>query len=304
MENNNVPPPASSLPLPPGVSGQMPLPVGEPMVLNNPTGDERAALEKVGWSDLPAEEQEKYYEILRSALTHAREATEQPQQVSDAPVGVNEAIQAASGLVLEDDTGEEEYSTGEAKPAPVEHVHDPIDPLCPQCGWDSREGSPIEVTDVDKTNFLQALLGQTQFYKEYLLFGGNISLTVRTLKPAEVDACFKQVMIDAQVGRILTQADEQEALLRYRASLQVVSVIGQGLDISFPGNLDEWTIEEDNSDDSKLYLIQEMFQSKVGSSETMHRLIVGTVARFNTVVARLEVNSNNPDFWQAIGSDS
>ena len=356
MENNNVPPPASSLPLPEGVQGRMPLPVGEPMVLNNPTGDERAALEQVGWSDgdpvpsnfaeitevakamasednllppidprtpplvtpeetdiadLPAAEQEKYYEILRSALTHAKEASEQPQPTEAAPPGVNEAIQAAtaSPMVIADDTAEETYATGEAKTS-SEPREPATDPLCPQCGWDARDGNPLDVSDSDKTNFLQALLGQTQFYKEYELFGGNINITVRTLKPLEVDACFKQVMLDAQASRIFTQADEREALLRYRSSLQIVAITGPGIDVSFPKNLEEWTITEEaqkeltKDGDNKIRGVWDLFQKQLDSSETMHRLIVGTVARFNTAVTQLEVNSNNPDFWKAIGSGS
>jgi len=334
----------------------MPLPVGEPMVLTNPTGDERAALEQVGWADgdpvpsnfaeisevakamasednllppidprtpplvapeeiaiadLPAAEQEKYYEILRSALTHAKAEAEQPQLPDSAPPGVNEAIQAATAIpmAIGDDTSRETYTTGESKTSPEPQVP-ASEPLCPQCGWDTRAGNPLDVSDSDKTNFLQSLLGQTQFYKEYTLFGGNINITVRTLKPLEVDACFKQVMVDAQSNRIFTLADEREALLRYRSSLQVVSITGPGIDMSFPKNLEEWTIEAEaqkeltKDGDNKIRGVWDLFQKQLDSSETMHRLIVGTVARFNTVVTQLEVNSNNPDFWKAIGSGS
>jgi hypothetical protein len=335
-----------------GLSGNPPIPVGQPMVIKSLAPGEREVLEAAGWKegepvpdniadiaskakeeaanvsqllppvdlatpplqmpeevkieDLPPEEQEKYVGILQEALEATREDSErveamQASQVDGAGEGVNEAIQTAltpgSDVVVEDDTDSATYA-GTKVPKEEEEESTNVD-TCPRCLWRLDAEDPIQPTEQDKSDFLQSVLGLKPFYKIYSLFGDNLYVTVRSLQPPELDACFRQLFMDTKKERILTAVDEAEVLARYRTCLQVYKLEGGQINFQFPGDIGGWQATSEK-DETPLPNIWADYSSKVNKSEILHRSIMSTVGEFNQLVAKLEANSRNPDFWKAI----
>ncbi len=333
-----------------GLSGNPPIPVGQPMVIKSLGPGEKEVLEAAGWKegdpvpnniadiankakedaanvsqlpppidlttpplkmpeetkleDLPHEEQERYMGIMQDALSSAKEETSrletlQSSQVDGAGEGVNEAIQAAmspgSDIVVEDDTDSSTYAGTEvSKDEKNEGVES-----CPRCAWRLDVEDTIQPTEQDKSDFLQSILGLQPYYKIYPLFGDSLYVTVRSLQPTELDACFRQLFMDTKEERIMTAVDEAETLARYRTCLQVYKVHGGQINFQFPKGIDEWEVTKDE-DATKLIKIWKDYNSKVNKSEILHRSIMSVVGEFNQLVAKLESNSRNPDFWKAI----
>lgn len=259
-------------------------------------------------NQLPQTEQQRYLDIVKQAMAVTQAQYQQDQDVSGAMInsagaGVNNAIRAAmteaDSVIVENDLASPTYSSGPPKPEPA--VEKPETPQhCPNCGWDVNETDPIAISDVDKELFLQAVLGGIPFVKTYKLYGDKYHMTVRTLAPAEIDLCFHQRMIDIDVGRIKSHADELELLTRYRASLQVVEIQAGTQLIRLPRSLEGWkerVTTSPDTDDTPLRQIWETFQSHACPSEMLHRAIMTQVHKFNALVRRLEDNSSNPDFW-------
>jgi hypothetical protein len=339
---------------PTGLSGNPPIPVGQPMVIKSLAPGEEEVLEAAGWKDgdpvpdniaaiaaeakgeatnvsqlpppvdlttpplqmpeetkmedLPIEEQEKYMSIMQEALVSAKEESDrietlQSSQVDGAGEGVNEAIRAAlqptsSAVVVEDDTASETYAGTEVRKDAQNEDNGSVD-TCPRCAWRLDVEDVIAPTQQDKSDFLQSILGLQPFYKSYALFGDNLHVTVRSLQPSELDACFRQLFMDTKNEKILTAVDEAETLARYRTCLQVCKLAGGQVNFEFPKDIADWRLSADEKE-TPLPAIWEDYNGKVNKSEILHRSIMSVVGEFNQLVAKLEVNSRNPDFWKAI----
>jgi hypothetical protein len=257
-------------------------------------------------SELPLAEQDKYAQVL-AALSDTKLqaiAAEELQASLTDNNSINDAIRAAATsepkITLVDDTDSDTYSTGTKKRTEEmvdakEEDDEPRVKYCRHCGHNQAIKDVIEVTEVDKIGFLQTLLGLQPFAKEYKLYGGRFTLQLRTLLPEEMDTCFRQVFTDRQKNRTTNPAEEAEHLARYKASLQVVRLTGPGLNYVAPQEHPEAP-----KGDTYVYQAWLQFQQDVDRSETLHRILLGTVNRFNLLVSRLEDNADNENFWPAI----
>ena len=263
--------------------------------------------EETKMEDLPFEEQQKYMGIMQEALISAKEESDRVEalassQVSGAGEGVNDAIRAAlqpeNKVVVEDDTTSDTYAGTEVLKDSQNKDNGNIE-TCPRCSWRLDTDDTINPTQQDKSDFLQSILGLQPFYKTYELFGGNLQVTVRSLQPTELDACFRQLFMDTKNDKILSAVDEAETLARYRTCLQVNKLVGGQINFEFPTDIGDWAVSVVD-EETPLPGIWENYNSKVNKSEILHRSIMSVVGEFNQLVAKLEVNSRNPDFWRAI----
>jgi hypothetical protein len=339
---------------PNGLSGNPPIPVGEPMVIKTLAPGEKEILEAAGWKEgepvpenlaaiaeaakadaantahlpppidlttpplqMPPEQkleelspvdQAKYRSIMQDALAETKDvvATQEElsrSQVSGAGEGVNEAINAAlqpgQDVVIEDDTDSDTYA-GTDVPKPNSDNKNKIT-LCPRCSWPIANEDPVAPTQQDIGDFLQSILGLKPFYKTYELFGGNLIVTIRSLTPSELDLCFRQLFTDTNLDRITTAMEEAERLARYRTCLQVQKVQGGEVNFEFPKTAEEWGLPTVDGE-TVLPNIWDKYSEQVNKSEIIHRTIMSVVGEFNQLVAKLEANSRNPDFWKAIGT--
>jgi len=171
---------------------------------------------------------------------------------------------------------------------------------CPHCGWDLHMADAFPITETDKRNFLQAMLGGVPFQKLYDLLGGQLQITFRTLRPAEVDLVYKQVYVDRQRGEILFDRDFYEKMARYRMATQLVDFRTPEMIHDFPPTLTEedWGKMPEGEDTIVKYAYDEALKT-VLKTESILRLVAATEANFNRLVAKLEAHADDPSFWEA-----
>lgn len=251
-------------------------------------------------------------EVARGAniLSDAKDALHNTETLIHADPSVQRAIAAAAGtgdpdVNIVDDTKDPKYDGGEEKKP--EAGFDPPLVRCPHCEWDLRIRDPIEVTDADKQRFLQGILGQVPFQKKYDVFGGAISTIYRSLTPEELDMCFEQAYRERQQGKYQSPDAYFEVINRYRLSLQLVSIVNN-VDVThiFPQNIDDWekklNSEKSSTGDLVVKRICEFMFKEVIRTESLNRVLGGLGGQFNSLVAKLEANSHNSDFWSTTKS--
>lgn len=263
---------------------------------------------EVDISKLPSAEQDKYAQVL-AALSDSKVQKLAAEELNASLVengggvdafAINQAIRAAN--VLTDDTDAPTYANGAKK---REEVAEEIKPqgtqetgptYCPHCGWNQKQKDELEVTEEDRLSFLQTLLGLQVFSKTYTVYGGALTVRVKSLTPKEADLCFRQVFLDRQAGRTANPAEEAEHLARYKAALQIESVTGPGLAYVAP----QHGVSTGTEQDTIVFSIWQQFAVDIDKSEAMHRVLLGVVGRFNALVNKLEDNVDNENFWPAI----
>jgi hypothetical protein len=267
--------------------------------------------EETAFEDLSPEQQAKYQQVMKSVVKGSNDE----QLLSDdlnsmTQSGVNQsivdAVRQARGdaPTVVDDRESEDYDHGAPKHVPEKDTEVDLDKkdfteeevqkaMCSRCGFPKHEEEPIIVTDRDKDNYVQSILGDNVFAKQYPLFAGKLVVTIRSLCTAEVDQIYRQMSELSKNGTINSRGDEMETLNRFRCCLQVQSVQSTSKNFTAPASLDAWPSQN-------LQEVWKQFQKVVVNNESTHRVISEAVADFNSVMSKLEVHSRMPDFWQAV----
>jgi hypothetical protein len=178
--------------------------------------------------------------------------------------------------------------------------------------WDLQVPDNTAPTDLDKQSYLQSLLGDKPYLKEYVLLGGSLTITFRTLTTREIDACFKQAYAARTAGKVDSMADFYELVQRFKLYLQLVRVKSTEFDHELPDGLSVetnpnaetfWEFPEGEPVEPLLEVEKYIFKN-VLKTDTLSRLTNVRCAHFNRLVSKLEVLTDNPDFWKGIGSQS
>jgi hypothetical protein len=354
---SNIPPRAEA----PGITGQLPLAPGKPMVMKSVSPGERAILEAAGWKegeavpdnigeiivaaensatnleampppgdlrtpelampevqnieDLSKEKQDKYSTVIQAIKQSQAEVNSKSELdemlVEGGDPSINDAIRAANktGVLFENDLDSDTYASGTPKTETLgtaQRIKEDELKECPHCGWDLDLPDTTEASPEDRLAFMQSTLGLQPFYKDYSLFGGNMVVTYRSLSMDEIDLVFKQMKVDNDEDRISGWADNGETLRRYRTAMQITRIVTNGAELIRPRTLEEWeklglTYKKP---DSVIRAIWEDFSKNINTTETLHRILLGTGDEFNQLVVKLEENSKNADFWKAINTDA
>lgn len=351
-KGRNLPPvPPAAAPAP-GFKGQLPLPQGVPTaparVTRTPA--ELAALRQAGFQDgdpIPEGMADIFAEAQQEAA-HIRPNVEieiDPQQVSRVrdrarqaleeeklasaqaraeasrqgmPDSVRAAAAFAANLEVEDDRPAAPAAASAANPTtPADQTGAGGDhglTYCPHCLWDLRRPDVPEPPWADKMAFLQAILGDKPFIKELAIFGGQVTIALRTLTMDEIDAIAAYVYGERVAGRLPTEMDYYEHLQRYRLFLQLVHVrTDQGL-VALPDGLSEetnpsaaalWTTKLQvaataplNDPAVLLPKIRDYVTKRHLRHEMLFRAVNMQCAAFNRLVAKMEGMVDNSDFWK------
>lgn len=189
------------------------------------------------------------------------------------------------------------------------------DTECPHCGWTLSMPDIPEPAYHEKQAFLQAVLGQKPFIKQYELLGGALRVRFRTLATKEVDTIYRQVMLERQKGLVSTVEDYWEKINRYRLYLQTCHLSSEHFQHDLPDGYDRetnpnaegvWQFDpvEDDPRETGLPQIEQHFLRSVFTTEVIHRTINNQCSRFNRLVAKLEAMMDNSDFWRQTGEQS
>ena len=204
--------------------------------------------------------------IIEQEQKEAEELLEEeaPQAPKKTPEEVAEELEALH-TVLEEDIPEEE-------PDPIDEAAEP--------------------TEDDRRNFMRSILGDIQYEKEYVLFGGMVVVKMVDISPKQEDEIFEQLAVDQREEIIKTQEDWEIQLDRYRAVTNVRSILKSGVAGDAPENPRKKTLRE------KVDSICRMTNS------TTYRAILRSVKVFRRQLDILTERSMQSDFWQVDGLSS
>lgn len=173
---------------------------------------------------------------------------------------------------------------------------------CPHCGWDASKGELTEVTEQDKTDFVQSIIGGIRFKKVYSLYGGRLKITFRTLTTAESDMAYKQLLVDAQndlQSKILGDTSFYwRTLMAYRAVIAVEKVESSDNIIEIPP-IDEIEVDADSYSrpNTKLYALFDDLVSQIMPSEMLRNSISHIYTEFQALVEKMQAMAESKDFW-------
>lgn len=176
---------------------------------------------------------------------------------------------------------------------------------CPHCGFDLKKADDTPITNEDKINFVQAILGGQRFKQERLLFGGRLKLTFRSLTSRETDMAFRQIVVDAQgdlKNRLVNDTPFYwRNLMTYRMLMSIEKVES---DVS--GVLEVPPIEEIETDpvefpNTRISYAFDGLVEQICPTEQLRGVIGHAYNEFQAVCDKLQVMAEQPDFWKAIG---
>ena len=170
--------------------------------------------------------------------------------------------------------------------------------LCDHCGWGAGRPDPTEPTEVDKYDFLAAMLGGTRFIRTFSLLGGALSGSFRTRTCAESDEVIRQIAADNAAGRAVPGAASYFQLyVRYTLAMSLDSIVsGLGKAASIPVFAD---VPVDPGVE-KLPALVDRIEGKLLVASQVRYAVAGAFEEFERLVAKLEVRMSDPDFWRGI----
>ena len=177
---------------------------------------------------------------------------------------------------------------------------------CQHCGWDLKKNDLVEVTEADKYDFVQSILGSIRFRKVYSLFDDKYKVAFRALTSRESDLAYRQIVIDGQKdfqGRVMGGTDFYwRNLQAYRMvmSLESIESVQYGR-IEIP-TIEEAEIEGvtgKNLQDKLIPFLNYVLESHLPLEST--RSVVGhAYFEFQSLCDKLQVMAESPTFWKAI----
>jgi hypothetical protein len=171
--------------------------------------------------------------------------------------------------------------------------------FCSHCGHDQSRTDDTEITDEDKLRFVQAVLGQKRFEKEYRMLGGSLVVGFRTLTNEETDMAFTQAAYDVQSG-VVAEIDQYfRTVSDYRLALGLRRLDLPETKHHLP-ELWGYTTPEPPKNTTKLKYIVPFIYDRILVSETLRRACNAAFVRFNRLVEKLEAHIDHSNFWPAI----
>lgn len=171
-------------------------------------------------------------------------------------------------------------------------------PFCPRCGWDMRQRFEIVPTDLDKEDFLAAALGGTKFKRDYPMFGGKMVVMFNTILADENKMIHRQLVLDQESKRIVTEAEWFVQMLEYRMALSLVAIVdANGKPTAVIPALGELPAA---GGESPLIALTNYVNTKVLAHEVTRRLVGQHLRQFQRLVEALEAMALEPSFWNGI----
>lgn len=171
-------------------------------------------------------------------------------------------------------------------------------PFCPRCGWDMRQKFEIVPTELDKEDFLTATLGGTKFQRDYTIFGGKVRIIFHTILAEENKMIHRQLVIDQENKKIVTQAEWFVQMLEYRLALSLGAIVDQnGKPTAVIPALGELPAV---AGQSPLETLADYVNNKVLAHEVTRRLVGSHLRQFQRLVEALEAMALEPSFWNGI----
>jgi hypothetical protein len=176
-------------------------------------------------------------------------------------------------------------------------------PFCPRCGWDMQQKFDVDVTDMDKEDFLATLLGGERFRRDYELAGGKMRVRFRSMLADENFLIQRQLLLDQANKEIFSEAEWFLRMAEYRMACSLEGVYnGEGKPILLNTELHEvqFTPPEHQPTQTALPTARQNINTKVLSQEVTRRLVANQLRKFQRLVEALEAMALEPSFWNGI----
>lgn len=191
-------------------------------------------------------------------------------------------------------SGAVEVAPDAAPPGPMA-----ILPFCPRCGWDMRQKFEIVPTDLDKEDFVAAILGNVSFKRDYTILGGKVRFTFHTILAEQNKMLHRQLVIDQDQGVIKTEAEWFVQMFEYRLALSLEAVYdGKGKLLHAVPALGETPGTDDFN--TPLVVLKNHVNNTVLAHEVTRRLVGQHLRQFQRLVEALEAMALEPSFWEGI----
>jgi hypothetical protein len=175
-----------------------------------------------------------------------------------------------------------------------------IMPFCQRCGYDNRQKYDVQVTDLDKQDFLASVLGNVPFQRNYELMGGNLKITFRTPLADQNKMLHRQLVLDQNAGKIVTEAEWFVQMMEYRMALSLAAITNkEGKPIAIVPKLDDFF---NKPEQSSLVELSEHVNQTILAHEVTRRLVGQHLRQFQRLVEALEAMALEPSFWDGIDS--
>lgn len=248
-------------------------------------------------------------------------------------INVDEIPQAVSNTVSEplskSDTSSEFSSTVESQESEQEKatkILNDIQSKMEAAAQKLKDVEPVKpiITDEDKYNFLQAIISNKAFKKEYSLLNGKLKVVFKTITTAEAEAVSEAVVIQSERVPYSTMISMGAAHMKYSMSCaiaELASETDEGIKIKrFESPLtkysdeprkDTYYVRDNNQLKSKTGMLEASPGQKViwASTESfsdiqipIYNMLFGCFQKFDALLAELVKESSNPDFF-LIGAD-
>jgi hypothetical protein len=171
-------------------------------------------------------------------------------------------------------------------------------PFCPRCGWDMRQKFEIVPTELDKEDFLAATLGGTKFQRDYEIFGGKVKIVFHTILADESKLIHRQLVLDQESKKIVTEAEWFVQMLEYRMALSLGAIVdAKGKPTALIPALGDLPAVDGQS---PLETLSDYVNKKVLAHEVTRRLVGSHLRQFQRLVEALEAMALEPSFWNGI----
>lgn len=171
-------------------------------------------------------------------------------------------------------------------------------PFCPRCGWDMRQKFEVEITDLDKEDFVACTLGNTRFKRDYSLLGGKLKITFKTVLAEENKMIHRQLVLDQAAKKIVTEAEWFVQMLEYRLALSLDAMTShENKPLAVVPALGELPTA---ADETPLTTLTNYVNTTYLAHEVTRRLVGTHLRQFQRLVEALEAMALEPSFWNGI----
>lgn len=261
----------------------------------------------VDFADLTPEQQQKLEQDVASMIEAGKRLEAIQSSLVDQPSdpSVNRAIETLQAgrdqfnVTMTPEVKTEDEPDTMRTAADVKHI-------CDNCGWgEETEQSVVEVTDLDKQNFLSSVIGGSRFVREYTLFGGQVVVAFRSLTQRETDLIITQTAYDDSNGELPQVAYDYEFMRRVNNYKMVLSLcrIKLGEKVERLPEISEVKADPKNADGKPQTSIKDYYKYVMETcldNESLFRSVLVLRDRFANLQRRLEANMFNADFYKGI----
>lgn len=197
------------------------------------------------------------------------------------------------------------------KPKEAEKILDSVEPsvfnnetptytFCPCCGIPlNMPYKPSEITDEDRSLFLQHVLGGGRFYKKYPLWGGQVTVTFKTMTPEE------ERLFDEEYNRYCIENRDnfnrtliQRTFTRYKVAGTLQRITFKG---DMRGKIEAPSIYDPQFDpkngESRVYNFLTKWYDTIVTSVEMQRALDSVLDQYLLDIDNLRTHLHSQDFW-------